>query len=162
MERKGRSRLIIRPTIPFASETIETRDGTQVTSPLNVQLSFPEDAKCQQQSSGNLQDCSITIDSFTHNDRHLYENPTNWNKTYPIDVFNTDDEKYEKSDHKLVLRLETNEASGTGAQLFAKATFHDVFVSRIYLMVATLIYAIYGTGVLFLYTFYSQELLKNC
>lgn len=157
MERKGRSTLMIRPTIPFASETIETRDGAQMTSSLNIQLSFPEDAKCQQQSSGNLQECSITIDSFTHNDKQLYENPTNWNKTYLIDVFNTDDEKYETSDHKLVLRLETNEASGTGAQIFAKATFHDVNVSRILLMVALFMDPINDT----IYFSYTPFPLKN-
>ena len=121
---------MIRPTIPFASETIETRNGQQITSPLNIQLSFPEDAKCKQQSSGNLQECSVSIDSFTHNNRHLYENPTNWNKAYGIDVFNTDDGGYNLPEHNLVLRLETNEASGTGAKIFAKAAFHDVLVSK--------------------------------
>ena len=121
---------MIRPTIPFASETIETKNGQQNTSPLNIQLSFAEDAKCKQQSSGNLQECSVSIDSFTHNDRYLYEDPTNWNKAYNINVFNTDDQNYDLPEHNIVLRLETNEASGTGAQIFAKVTFHDVLVSK--------------------------------
>nr|XP_022287793.1 von Willebrand factor D and EGF domain-containing protein-like isoform X2 [Crassostrea virginica]XP_022287794.1 von Willebrand factor D and EGF domain-containing protein-like isoform X2 [Crassostrea virginica] len=129
IQRKGNSTLMIRPTIPFVSETIEVH-GQQSTSPLNIQLSFPGDnGKCQQQSGGNLQKCSIELDSYTHNDRQKYEDPTNWNKVYNIEVFNTDDEGYYLPNHKLVLRLETNGASGTGAQIFANAAFHDVHIN---------------------------------
>ena len=132
IERKGNSTVMIRPTIPFASETIEIH-GQQSTSPLNVQLSFPGDnGKCHQQSGGNLQKCSVELESYTHDDRQTYEDPTNWNKVYNIDVFNTDDEGYYLTNHKLVLRLETNGASGTGAQIFANAAFHDVHV-RVFL-----------------------------
>ena len=128
MQRKGNSTLMIRPTIPFVSETIEV-NGQQSTSPLNIQLSFPGDnGKCQQQSGGNLQKCSVELESYTHNDRQKYEDPTNWKKVYNIEVFNTDDEGYYLPDHKLVLRLETNGASGDGATIFANADFHDVHV----------------------------------
>ena len=127
MQRKGNSTLMIRPTIPFVSETIEV-NGQQSTS-LNVQLSFPGDnGKCQKQSGGNLQKCSVELESYTHNDRQKYEDPTNWNKVYNIEVFNTDDEGYYLPNHKLVLRLETNGASGDGATIFANADFHDVHV----------------------------------
>lgn len=70
---------------------------------------------------------NVSIESFTHYNRHLFENFTNWNKAYGIDVFNTtDDGEYNLPE----LRLETNEASGTGANIFAKAAFHDVLVSK--------------------------------
>ena len=129
IERKGNSILMIRPTIPFASETIDI-NGKQSTSPLNIQMSFPGDnGKCHQQSGGNLHKCSVELDSYTHNDRQKYEDPTNWNKVYNIEVFNTDDEGYYLTNHKLVLRLETSGASGTGAQIFANAAFNDVHVS---------------------------------
>nr|XP_022339990.1 von Willebrand factor D and EGF domain-containing protein-like isoform X1 [Crassostrea virginica]XP_022339999.1 von Willebrand factor D and EGF domain-containing protein-like isoform X1 [Crassostrea virginica] len=129
MQRKGNSTLMIRPTIPFVSETIEV-NGQQSTSPLNIQLSFPGDnGKCQKQSGGNLRKCSIELDSYTHDDRQKYEDPTNWNKVYNIEVFNTDDEGYYLTNHKLVLRLETNGASGDGAQIFANADFHDVHIN---------------------------------
>ncbi|XP_078340873.1 von Willebrand factor D and EGF domain-containing protein-like [Crassostrea virginica] len=129
IERKGNSTVMIRPTIPFASETIEFH-GQQSTSPLNIQLSFPGDnGKCHQQSGGNLQKCSVELESYTHDDRQKYEDPTNWNKVYNIEVFNTDDEGYYLPSHKLVLRLETNGASGDGATIFANAAFHDVHIN---------------------------------
>lgn len=73
---------------------------------------------------------NVSIESFTHYNRHLFENSTNWNKAYDIEVFNTDDGGYNLPEHNLVVRLETNEASETGAKIFARAAFHDVLVSK--------------------------------
>lgn len=132
VKRQGEATLLIRSTIPFASETIETPDGQQNTSPLNVQLSFPNNnTKCKEQLSGNLKSCEIKLKSFTHGDRHKYDNPTNWNEVNRIEISNSDDEKYNLEDHKLVLRLTTNVASGRGAQIFSNANLHDVHVRSI-------------------------------
>ena len=132
VKRQGKATLLIRSTIPFASETIETPDGQQNTSPLNVQLSFPNNnTKCKEQSSGNLQSCEIKLKSFTHGDRHKYDNPTNWKEVNRIEISNSDDENYYLKDHKLVLRLTTNVASGRGAQIFSNANLHDVHVRSI-------------------------------
>lgn len=63
IERKGNVTLMMRPTIPFVSETIHFPDGKEIAAPLNIQLSFPgnSEAKCKQSSSGSLQKCSVTV-----------------------------------------------------------------------------------------------------
>lgn len=122
---------MMRPTIPFASETIHTPDGKQLASSLNIQLSFPEksEAKCKKSSIGNLKKCSVTIDSQIFREKQKYEDETNWYKIHTIEVSNSDDEGYYMPDHKLVLRLETNSPSGQGAMIFSDVVFHDVHVS---------------------------------
>lgn len=119
---------MIRPTIPFGSETIDF--GTQNTSPLNIQLSFVDDnikAKCQ--ANGGLTQCSITIPSYTYDERQKYDDTTNWYKIYTMTVYNSDQEGYYIDDRRLVLRLETNNPSGIGARLFGGVVLPDVSVS---------------------------------
>uniref|UniRef100_K1QCJ6 Uncharacterized protein n=1 Tax=Magallana gigas TaxID=29159 RepID=K1QCJ6_MAGGI len=130
IERKGKVTLMMRPTIPFASETIHTPDGKQSASPLNIQLSFPgkSEAKCKRSSIGNLKKCSVTIDSHIFREKQNYEDETKWYKIHTIEIFNSDDEGYYMPDHKLVLRLETNSPSGQGAMIFSDVVFHDVHV----------------------------------
>lgn len=132
IERKGTVTLMLRPTIPFASETIQRQDGMQSTSPLNIQLSFPgnTEAKCQQSTSGSLRKCSVPIESFKHGERQRYKDKTNWNKIYTMEISNSDNDGYYMQDHKLVLRLETNSPNGDGAQIFSDAVFRDVHVCR--------------------------------
>lgn len=132
IERKGSSTLMMRPTIPFVSETIQFPDGKEFAAHLNIELSFPgnSEAKCKQSSSGNLKTCSVTIDSFTYSDSQKYKDETNWYKIHTIEVSNSDDnEDYYMQDHKLALRLITNNANGQGAQIFSNVVFKDVHVS---------------------------------
>ncbi|XP_065927240.1 von Willebrand factor D and EGF domain-containing protein isoform X2 [Magallana gigas] len=131
IERKGKVTLMMRPTIPFASETIHTPDGKQSASPLNIQLSFPgkSEAKCKRSSIGNLKKCSVTIDSHIFREKQNYEDETKWYKIHTIEIFNSDDEGYYMPDHKLVLRLETNSPSGQGAMIFSDVVFHDVHIN---------------------------------
>ena len=115
---------MIRPTIPFASETVETSTGQQYASNLGIQLSFPG-STCE----GKAKTCTVSINSYKHDDRHMYENSENWKKIYELELFNTDDENYYIQNNKLVLRLETNSPRGEGAKIFADVKFADVQVS---------------------------------
>lgn len=130
IERKGNVTLMMRPTIPFVSETIHFPDGKEIAAPLNIQLSFPgnSEAKCKQSSSGSLQKCSVTIDSYTYSDSQKYDDETNWYRIHTIELFNSDVEGYYMADHKLVLRLETNNANGQGSKIFSNVVFHNVHV----------------------------------
>lgn len=119
---------MVRPTIPFASATLsENGDILGNASSLSIELSFPDDI-----SECNLgkAHCAIDIESFTYKERHMYDNPNNWRKTYSIKVFNTDPEYYYIPNHKLLLRLKTNDVNGQGGKIFAEATFPDVHVSN--------------------------------
>jgi hypothetical protein len=119
---------MVRPTIPFGSETLEF--GEQNTSPLNIQLSFANNgvrANCQ--ANGALTACSITIPSYKYDERHKYDDKTNWYKVYTMEVHNSDEEGYYLADHRLVLRLETNNPAGNGAKIFGGVVLPDVNVS---------------------------------
>lgn len=131
IKRKGKSELMLRPTIPFAAETIEGTTSQYDPSPLNIQLSFPGNTKaqCKTHARAKLNECSSKIQSFKYNDRHKYENKDNWYKIHTIEVSNSDDEGYYMSGNKLVLRLETN--SPGGAEIFSDVVFHDVHVSKL-------------------------------
>lgn len=133
VERKNTSTLFLRPTIPFASATLQFENGVQHASPLYIQLSFPEntEANCIENTAGILGNCEVEIQSFIFNESHKYEDETNWYKTYDIDVFNSDELGYYMQNHKLVLRLETSSANGDGAQIFSDVVFHDVHVRQI-------------------------------
>ena len=116
---------MIRPTIPFASETLENTHFQFEPSTLSTQLSFPG-STCE----GKAKTCTVSINSYKHEDRHMYENSENWKKIYKLELFNTDDENYYIQNNKLVLRLETNSPSGEGAKIFADVKFADVQVSN--------------------------------
>lgn len=122
---------MLRPTIPFAAETLEVSNGQQDVSPLNIQLSFPgnTEEQCRTQPQTKFYECSSKIQSFNYNDRHKYEDKANWYKIHTIEVSNSDDEGYYMSGHKLVLRLETN--SPGRAEIFSDVVFHDVHVSKL-------------------------------
>ena len=123
---------MIRPTIPFEAEVIEpiANRGSQSPPVIDISVSVSEDAseRCSQQSSGALTSCKITITGFSENNKHMYEEQTNWRKTYSIDVSNTDEVEYYMANHRLRLRLQTGGANGRGAQIFSDAIFHDIHV----------------------------------
>lgn len=120
---------MVRPTIPFASETLEFEGGNsvQAASPLSIELSSPDKSSTCNLGKAN---CAINIDSYNYDHRDRYENPDNWKKIYSTRIFNTDDEQYYVPNHKLVLRLSTNDVHGQGGKIFAGATFPDVHVSN--------------------------------
>lgn len=122
---------MLRPTIPFASQTLHLPDGNQEVTHLSIQLSFPgnTEARCTENTRGSVYKCSFTIESYTYNDRHKYDDKANWYKTHTIEVSNSDEEGYYMKSHKLVLRLETNSPSGQGALIYSDVVFHDVHVS---------------------------------
>lgn len=122
--------LMMRPTIPFVPETIHFPDGKEIVAPLNIQLSFPgnSEAKCKQSSSGSLQKCYVTIDSYTYSDSQKYDDETNWFRIHTAELFNSDVEGYYMSDHKLLLRLETKNANDQGSKIFSNVVFDDVHV----------------------------------
>nr|XP_022311532.1 von Willebrand factor D and EGF domain-containing protein-like [Crassostrea virginica] len=124
IKRKGQESLMIRPTIPFASETLEINENQQDPSNLDIQLSFPG-STCE----GRAKTCTVSINSYKHEDRHMYENSGNWKKIYKLELFNTDDENYYIQNNKLVLRLETNSPPGEGAKIFADVIFADVHIN---------------------------------
>ena len=73
---------MIRPTIPFAAEVIEpiANRGSQSPPEIDISVSVSDDAseRCSQQSSGALTSCKITINGFSENNKHMYEEQTNW------------------------------------------------------------------------------------
>ena len=120
---------MIRPTIPFAAEVIEFSRGSQSPPEIDISVSVSDAIeKCSQQSSGGFTSCNIKITGFSENNKHMYEEQTNWRKIYSIDVSNTDEEGYYMADHRLRLRLQTGGANGRGAQIFSYAIFHDIHV----------------------------------
>lgn len=133
IERQDHSTIMVRPTIPFGSQTLDT--GTQNTSPLNIQLSFLNDnikAKCR--ANGGFAQCSITIPSYTYDDRDRYADTTNWYKIYTMTVYNSDEEGYYIDNRRLVLRLETNSPAGNGARIFGGVVLPDVYVSILFMI----------------------------
>lgn len=122
---------MLRTTIPFAAETIRI-NSSYMSSNLNVQLSFPgnTEKKCSKGVIGGLYVCSIAIKSYTYQNKHKYEDPSNWDKIYTLEVFNSDDEGYYLKNNRLVLRLETNKGGGT-ANIFYDVLFHDINVRKI-------------------------------
>ncbi|XP_048767376.2 uncharacterized protein LOC125674294 [Ostrea edulis] len=128
IERQDHSTIMVRPTIPFGSQTLDT--GTQNTSPLNIQLSFLNDnikAKCR--ANGGFAQCSITIPSYTYDERQKYDDTTNWYKIYTMTVYNSDEEGYYIDNRRLVLRLETNSPAGNGARIFGGVVLPDVYIN---------------------------------
>lgn len=67
-------------------------------------------------------------DSYIYSDSQKYDDETNWYRIHTIELFNSDVEGYYMADHKLVLRLETNNANGQGSKIFSNVVFHDVHV----------------------------------
>nr|XP_022290011.1 von Willebrand factor D and EGF domain-containing protein-like [Crassostrea virginica] len=124
IKRKGHESLMICPTIPFASETLELNQNQQDPSNLDIQLSFPG-STCE----GRARTCTVSINSYKHEDRHMYEDSGNWKKIYKLEVLNTDDENYYIQNNKLVLRLETNSPLGEGAKIFGDVKFADVHIN---------------------------------
>ena len=134
IERKGSGIVMFRPTIPIALETIEIPklNQPQTSSSLDINLHFPGTTSRDCQSREGLLSCRKQIKSFTYNERHKYNDLTNWYKTYNLTVFNTDDGKYYLPEQtKLVLRMETSDTNGRGAKIFSKAVLHDVHVRHI-------------------------------
>nr|XP_022289580.1 von Willebrand factor D and EGF domain-containing protein-like isoform X2 [Crassostrea virginica] len=131
IERKGNASLMIRPTIPFAAEVIEFNTGIQISLVIDISVSVSEDAieKCSQQSSGGFTSCNIAITGYSENNKHMYEEQTNWRKTYSIDVSNKDEEGYYMANHRLLLRLQTGGVNGRGAQIFSDVIFHDIHIN---------------------------------
>nr|XP_022309439.1 uncharacterized protein LOC111115119 [Crassostrea virginica] len=124
IERNGKGTLRIRPTIPYASLTIETENGP-FSLPLDISLFFPGEENCGAYDKIKFRKCKTTIDSYRYDQRNNYINPANWRTIYTLDVFNSDEEAYYLSHQKSVLRLATHDASG-GAKIFAYASLHDI------------------------------------
>ena len=122
---------MFRPTIPIVLETIEMAklNQPQTSGYLEINLHFPGTLNRDCQSHGSLLSCRTQIKSFTYNERHKYNDLTNWYKTYNLTVFNTDDGKYYLPEQtKLVLRLETSDTNGRGDKVYSKVVLHDVHV----------------------------------
>lgn len=68
-------------------------------------------------------------DSYIYSDSQKYDDETNWYRIHTIELFNSDVEGYYMADHKLVLRLETNNANGQGSKIFSNVVFHDVHIN---------------------------------
>lgn len=127
IERNSHATLMLRPTIPIVLETIET-SSSQVTSQLDIELSFPGSTGIHCQSRGSFRQCRVTIKSFTYNDRQLYEDPSNWYNVTSMQIHNYDQHKYDLAGPKLVLRLKTSNTNGGGTQIYGNVTLHDVQV----------------------------------
>lgn len=127
IERNSNATLMIRPTIPIVLETIET-SSSQVTSQLDVELSFPGRTGMHCQSQGSFRQCRVTIQSFTYNERQLYEDPSNWYNVISMLIHNYDQHKYDLAGPKLVLRLKTSNTNGVGTKIYGNVTLHDVQV----------------------------------
>lgn len=108
---------MVRPTIPFASETIEINNVQQDTSPLYIQLSLPENASCENPSSGTVKQCSTIINSWRNNEKHMYDDQNNWKKIYTIPIINSEGLGYYVPHHTLSLRFQTGNVNGQGAQM---------------------------------------------
>ena len=122
IERDGEATVMIRPTIPFASETIEFNSKQLEPTPLYIQLSLPENSSCEVE----VAKCSINIRSYRHNERQMYENPNNWKKIHAIKIFNFGDIGYNVPYHRHSLRFTTGEINGNGSQIFADSALQNV------------------------------------
>lgn len=118
---------MLRPTIPIVLETTDD-SFTQFASHLDVELSFPGSTGIHCQSRGSFRQCRVTIQSFTYNDRQLYEDPSNWYNVTSMLIHNYDQHKYDLAGPKLVLRLKTSDTNGVGPQIYGNVTLHDVQV----------------------------------
>ena len=123
---------MVRPTIPFASETIEINYDQRNTTSLYIQLSLPENASCENPSSGTVKQCSTIISSWRHNEKHLYDDHNNWKQIYNIPIINSEGLGYYVPHHTLSLRFQTGNVNGQGAQIFANAPLHYVQASTIF------------------------------
>ena len=114
---------MIRPTIPFASETIEIVGANQLEpSPLYIQLSLPENSSCKVFAKS----CSTNISSYRHNERQMYENPSNWKKIHAIKIFNSEGPRFYVGDHTISLRFTTGKCKGNGSQIFDDSALQNV------------------------------------
>lgn len=129
IERNSNATLMLRPTIPIVLETIET-SSSQVTSQIDVELSFPGSTGMSCQSQSSFRQCKVTIKSFLYNDRQLYENPSNWYNVTSMLIHNYDQHKYDLAGPKLVLRLKTSNTNGEGTKIYGNVTLHDVQVRQ--------------------------------
>lgn len=80
------------------------------------------------QSQGSFRQCRVTIQSFTYNERQLYEDPSNWYNVTSMLIHNYDHHKYDLAGPKLALRLKTSNTNGGGTQIYGNVTLHDVQV----------------------------------
>eukprot|EP00105_Crassostrea_gigas_P015202 XP_011432123.1 PREDICTED: von Willebrand factor D and EGF domain-containing protein [Crassostrea gigas] len=119
---------MLRPTIPIVLETTDD-SFTQFASHLDVELSFPGSTGIHCQSRGSFRQCRVTIQSFTYNDRQLYEDPSNWYNVTSMLIHNYDQHKYDLAGPKLVLRLKTSDTNGVGPQIYGNVTLHDVQIN---------------------------------
>lgn len=129
IERNSNATLMLRTTIPIVLETIET-SSSQVTSQIDVELSFPGSTGMSCQSQSSFRQCKVTIKSFLYNDRQLYENPSNWYNVTSMLIHNYDQHKYDLAGPKLVLRLKTSNTNGEGTKIYGNVTLHDVQVRQ--------------------------------
>lgn len=118
---------MVRPTIPFASETIEIENHQKNSTYLHLQLSFPENSSCKDTGYA----CSTNISSYRHIEREMYEDQNNWKKIHAVKIYNSEGLGYYIPDHILSLRLKTGEVRGKGAQIFADAALQNVQASNI-------------------------------
>ena len=128
VERDNEATLMVRPTIPFASETIEINGIQYDASPLHIELSHPENSSCK----NTVNECSTNISSYRHIERQMYEDPVFWKKIHAIKIVNSEGLGYYIPDHTLSLRFTTGKVNGKGAQIFADAAMQNVQASFFY------------------------------
>ena len=122
IERDGEATVKIRPTIPFASETIELNSKQLEPTPLYIQLSLPENSSCNVFAKS----CSTNISSYRHNERQMYENPNNWKKIHTIKIFNSEGLRFYIGNHTISLRFTTGKCRGNGSQIFDDSALQNV------------------------------------
>ncbi|XP_048743365.1 von Willebrand factor D and EGF domain-containing protein-like isoform X2 [Ostrea edulis] len=129
MSRKGQTTLRIRPTIPYASQTLEFQNQNEkleISQPLYINLEFPstiQSACVVDGTSPNL--CEMKLPSFKYSERHKYGNTSLWYKEYAMTVYNRDDLGY-AIQNSMILRLKTGGQGANAATVFEQTALPDI------------------------------------
>ncbi|XP_061171056.1 von Willebrand factor D and EGF domain-containing protein-like [Saccostrea echinata] len=131
MSRKGETTLRIRPTIPYATHTLELPTyNLEDTGELSISLDFPENIISDCTIAGSSRTCEIKIPSFKYSERHKYNDRSQWYKEYTMTIQNKDSLGYE-IDNSVLLRLKTIGGGEKAAKVFEGVLLPDVPINII-------------------------------
>jgi hypothetical protein len=126
MSRKGHTTLRIRPTIPYASQTLEIPNIMESSPSLHITLDFPSTilSACNAPGTASTR-CEMRIPSFSYSDRHKYNNRSFWYREYELGVYNKDQLGY-VIDNSMLLRLKSTGGGENAATVFEGTTLPDI------------------------------------
>ncbi|XP_062607869.1 uncharacterized protein LOC134269673, partial [Saccostrea cucullata] len=126
--RKGETTLKIRPTIPYARQTLALpAHNIEDAGYLSISLDFPTNIKAACTTAGNSKHCEIKIPSFKYSERQKYNDRSQWYKEYTMTLYNRDNIGY-VIDNSVLLRLKTKGGGEKAAKVYEGVLLTDVQV----------------------------------